>query len=239
MALVKQIDAAEMAKRAVVLDLGDLARQGQRILEQARIEAAKIVEDGRKERARLIENADKVGYQQGFNRGLDEGRKTGFADGAAQAVKQRAVEIEKIELGWAQALSEFIADRQRLMEEAQLDVTRLAVMLAEKVTKRVIDADPTIIERQMAEVLGHVLRSTRLVVVCNPDDEEILEGAMPRLLAVLQNQIDVTMATDESIVRGGCQVRLAETASGPGGRIDATIDGQMARLTRELLPEGA
>lgn len=238
MALVKQLDAAEIAKRAVVLDLGDLARQGQRLLEHAKAEAAAIVEQGRQERARLIENADKIGFQQGYQRGLDEGRKTGFAEGAAQAVKQRAVEIEKIELGWAQALSEFIADRQRLMDEAQQDVTRLAIVLAEKVIKRVVEVDPSIIESQMAAVLAHVLRSTRLVVVCHPDDEEILEGAMPRLLAVLQNQVDVTLASDPEIRRGGCKVRLSETPSGPGGRIDATIDGQMERLAAELLTGG-
>ncbi|GIW73664.1 MAG: hypothetical protein KatS3mg103_0186 [Phycisphaerales bacterium] len=73
MPMIPRADAQELARQAVVLDLGDLARQGQAILQRAHERAQAIIEEAKAERQRLIEGAHQLGYQQGLEQGLAEG----------------------------------------------------------------------------------------------------------------------------------------------------------------------
>lgn len=224
-----------MTRDAIVLDLGDLRRQGQRLIDVARAEAVRIEQDAQADRAQIIEGADKVGFEQGYARGLEEGRKAGAEQGIAQALAQAAPELQKLSTGWAAALDGFIQTRERFLAEGQQDVVRLAAMIAAKVCKRQVELDPLIVAVQMAEVLTLVLRPTRLHVSCHPDDRELLTRAIPTLAARTQHSVNVELVDDPALARGSCVARLAEG----GGQIDASIDMQLQRIVDALLPPAA
>jgi flagellar assembly protein FliH len=232
MALVRNIDAAVMTRDAIVLDLGDLRRQGQRLLDAARAEAVRIEQEAQADRATIINGADKVGFEQGFARGLAEGQKAGAEEGLNKALAAVAPEIQRLNAGWTAALDAFIETRERFLAEGQQDVVRLAAMIAGKVCKRQIELDPAIVAVQMAEVLSLVLRPTRLQITCHPEDRDLLTHAMPLLVKRTQHNVDVELVDDPSLARGSCVARLA---SG-GGQIDASIDTQLQRIVDALLP---
>lgn len=232
MALVRQSEAAVLTRDAIVLDLGDLRRQAQRLIDVARDEASRIQEEALGDRARIVEGADKVGYEQGFARGFEEGRAAGIEKGTQQAVASVQAELQKLSAGWTAALDTFNQTRDRFLAEGQQDVIRLAALIAAKVCKRQIELDPAIVAVQMAEVLSLVLRPTRLQVACNPEDRALLTRAMPAVVATSQNATSVELVDDATLPRGSCVARLAEG----GGMIDASIDTQLQRIVDALLP---
>src|SRR5436853_7410348 len=73
-ALIKNIQSDRLLKEAIVLDMGDLGRQADRLLSGARAEAQRLVDEARSEADRVIDGADQRGYSEGLERGLTEGR---------------------------------------------------------------------------------------------------------------------------------------------------------------------
>ena len=235
MALVRQSEAAVMTRDAIVLDLGDLRRQAQRLIDVARAEAVRIEQDAQSDRAEIIKGADKVGFEQGYARGLEEGHAAGLEQGTSKALAQIGGELQKLSASWATALDGFVQARERFLAEGQRDVVRLAALIASKVCKRQIELDPVIVAVQMAEVLALVLRPTRLQVACHPDDRELLTRALPTLAARTQHSVNIELVDDPTLSRGSCVARLAEG----GGQIDASIDTQLQRIVDTLLPPAA
>jgi flagellar biosynthesis/type III secretory pathway protein FliH len=72
--------------------------------------------------------------------------------------------------------------------------------------------------------------------VVHPDDQPILNKALPALTAALRATEHVEVGADPSLPRGSC---IARTPS--GGIIDASIDVQLQRMVEQILgaPPGA
>ncbi len=238
MALIKHSNAQSLARDAIVLDLGDLSRQGQRLIESARARADQIIAEARAERERIISGAAEEGRAAGMARGLEEGRRKGQEEGRASATTERRTQIEQIEKAWSVALAEFASQRDAMLCAAHVDVLRLATMIAQKVIKRAVASDPRIVEEQMRAVLATVTRPTELVIRVNPADLEVARESLPGLLAAFEAVRGATIDTDASLAPGSC---VAMTRGGSadqlgGGEIDASIDSQLQRIVEALLP---
>jgi flagellar assembly protein FliH len=231
MALIRQSNAATMARDAVVLDLGDLRRQGEIIKLRAREEAERIVADARAERERLLKTAAEEGRAAGVARGIEEGRKKGEDSGKSAAMAEFKLRLEALEKGWSGALAGFEAMREQLMVDARHEVVRLAVRIGELVTKRAVAANPDAAADQVAALLTTLMRPTRAVVSVHPDDRAAVEQALPALAARIAAAQHVELIADDSLSRGSCLLRAAG-----GGEIDGTIGTQLERIAAALLP---
>ncbi len=231
MALIKNVHADRLAKQAVVLDLGDLGRQADRILGDARQGAERITAAARAEAQKLIDSAADRGYEQGLDRGLQEGREAGEREGRARAVQKFEPQLEQLINAWTAALERWETDRGEMLLAAREDVVRFAVAAARKVVMRVVKADSTVIEDQLAEALALLSRPTTIVVSVHPNDRPIVEAVLPRLVSRFQQCEQASVRDDETLTPGGCVVATA------GGRIDATIETQLDRIARTLVPD--
>ena len=232
MSLIKNIQADRLAKHAIVLDLGDLGRQADRIVGDAREEARVMIEAARAEARKLIDAADDRGYAEGLQRGLDEGRADGERQGRQETIDRFHPQIENLVASWTAALGRWEANRSELLLGAREDVLAFACAVARKVVLRIVETDPTVIEDQLAEALALVGRPSAVVVTINPKERATVEAVLPELLAKLSQCEHVTVRDDESINVGGCVVAAA------GGQIDATIDTQLDRIAQTLLADG-
>lgn len=232
MALIKQSNAATLAKSALVLDLGDLYRQGETILAQARARAEQLLAEAQAERRRLIDQAAEQGRAEGFARGLAEGKEVGAKEGAAAAVEQRRAELDKLAQAWSAAVGDFDARRDGLVRDAGRDVVRLATLIAQRVTRRAIALDESVAIAQVEGALAAVLRPSRVHIAIHPSDRPLVEQALPALLARLANIQHAALVDDAALERGSCVVRL----DGSGAEIDASISGQLDRIAEALLP---
>lgn len=238
MALIRNSNAALIARDAVVLDLGDLQRQGAALVERARAESDRIVADAKGERERILQGAFEQGREAGFSKGLAEGRVAGAEQARAESLAARQEELSKLIGTWAEALSMFSAQRDAFVQAAERDVIRLAVVIAEKMVKRRVDLDPELVVEQVRSVLATVIRPTEAVLAISPADRELVERAMGSLVAQFPAIRNVSLIDDDTLARGSCVARMRdpETAGLGGGEVDASMKTQLDRIVAVLLP---
>jgi flagellar assembly protein FliH len=232
MALIRQANAATMARDAIVLDLGDLAVQGELLRARARADAERIVEQAKAERERLLKGAVEDGRREGMAKGQEEGRKQGQEQGRKEALAAEAQRLKALDEAWQKSLAQFEGERDRMLIEARQDIVRLAGAMGEMVTKRALALEPGRVEDQLGAVLALVSKATHLTVSVHPDDEPLLREALPRLGARLGSSTHIDFVPDSSLERGSCIAR-----TGSGGVIDASIRTQLQRIVEVLLPE--
>lgn len=231
MALIKRADSNTVARQALVLDLGDLEGQADRLKDLATREAERIIAEAHAERARLIAGAKEEGFAAGFAKGLEEGRVKGEADGETKAIAAMRDRLIALDQAWTHALDELLGARERFMQEARISTLRLAIAIAERVVKRTIEADDQTVVRQAAEALQLAANGSRVVLEVHPDDAQTLERALPEMMRRMARGEHAEVVEDESLERGSCVIRSPQC-----GSIDASIGVQLDRLVETLLP---
>jgi flagellar assembly protein FliH len=233
MALIKTAKSPHMLKDAVVLDIGDLGRQAERMLSKAREEAQTILANARAEERRLIDGADKRGYDKGLSRGLNEGREQGRDEGRQQALAESAEQIAQLTRRWEQALSEWESQRTAMIQQAREDVLVFAFELARKIVHRVLQSDSTIVKDQVSAALALLVRPQAVAIHVHPDDRDAVQEVLPAILKAAAGCEHARLQEDSTIERGGCIVTTQR------GRLDATISTQLDRIAEAILPSTA
>jgi flagellar assembly protein FliH len=233
MALIKNVKSDRILKEAVVLDMGDLARQAERLLSSARAEASRIAQQAKVEAERLTTEAAQRGFDDGLVRGLEEGRAKGATDGRDQANSEMTLQLQQLASQWQAALTQWRGDRSAMLHDARDDVVRFAFALGKKVVHRLIQCDPTIARDQVGQALAVLSRPRAVEIKINPQDRPLIDQAFPELLASIEGCQHANVSEDSSITRGGCLVKTA------GGEVDATIETQLERIAEALVPQSA
>lgn len=120
-------------------------------------------------------------------------------------------------------------DKQRLLEELQPHVVRLAVSIARRIVAAEISQDRRIIERTVKAALDELACEGELHVRVHPGDRPLVERALAADETVLGQLCDLRVIADPSVERGGCVVESDH------GIIDADIPTQFAQIQRTLL----
>lgn len=230
MALIRQSQLGDAIKNAVVLDLGDLMRQGEVLKAGARAEAARILAEGREERRRLVEGAAEEGRRDGLAKGLEEGRGKGEEEGRAALLAEFRPRLDALDKGWTEALAEFQARREELLTQARADVLVLAAQVADMVTRRAVELNGGAAEAQLESALGLVCGATKLVVRVNPREKRTFGEALRDLAGRFEAAEHAEVVPDESLPPGSCVV-----ATPAGGEIDASIQTQLERIVRAIV----
>lgn len=231
MAVLRQADAVRIARDAIVLDLGDLARQGEQVRARAKADAEGILTRAAAERQKMLAGARDEGLTLGLAEGRKKGMEEGRKEGAAAALVEQRGSLQKLEAAWSAALDDFIQQREGVLLEARQDVLRLAVMMGERITKRKIEVDPSVVVGQLEAALALLAHPTRLTMAVSPADEALAKEAMPGLMSRLPSAQHVDLVIDPALTQGSCIAR-----TGAGGMIDASIPTQLDRMVAALMP---
>jgi flagellar assembly protein FliH len=233
MALIRQARAQSFVKDAIVLNLGDLAQQAQRLRESASAQAREIIEEAHRERARILAGAKEDGIQQGLVEGRRKGKEEGRVEGHQQALKESRERLDQLEVAWAAALTEFEIQRGELIQGGASAVLNLVLDIARRVVKEHVEAHPEAVVKQVESALALSMTRGRAVVRVHPLDASLVREALPRLTSALQSG-ETRIEEDAAIARGSCVVR------GATGTVDASIVVQLDRIAKALLgrPEG-
>ena len=224
MALVRHAHADSLARDAIVLDLGDLARQGDVLRARAQAEADRIIAEGKAERARLIQGADAKGHAEGWARGLEEGRMKGMEEGRAAAIEETRTELAPFLAALEEAITSFEQEREKSRLSAARDLVVLAADVARRVTHRSIELDPSVVRDQLAEVLAMVLEPSGIIIEVHPDDVQTCHEVLPGFIEGRAQSSDIKVRERDDLARGSLVVRTC------GGEIEASIDGQLDRI---------
>lgn len=226
MPLIKQANSNSLVRDAIVLDLGDLRRQADAIVEDARVEAAALLAAARSEAEEITRNAAPEGRAQGIAAGRIEGERLGRAD----AIKQVSDQLAQLMRRWTDAIDRWERERAAMMLAAREDVIALAIEIARNVVHRRIEVDPSLVVDQVESALAMVARPTSLRIAVHPADRALVEEALPAIVVRFADAASIALVEREDVERGGCIVSTA------GGEIDANISTQIERLAESLLP---
>jgi len=200
------------------------------LIARARERANEIISEAQARAARIREAARAEGYQQGRREGRDDGLEDGRREGAQ--IAQQAFQTETA--GTVQALEKLLAyleeHRLALLRQAELNLVRLAIALAEKVVKVQVAHDSDSVARaNLEETLDYVMSHEAVTVRANPANIEAVKAHLSTLAAAAEGVSSAQLVPDETVEPGGVVVTTN------GGGIDARLSTQLERLAEQIL----
>lgn len=147
-------------------------------------------------------------------RGHEEGKREGFAEGLADAHR---------------SLVSARREHEALLARAEPDVVTLALELSRRVVGRALELDPSLLSDMFAQTLAAAKGRARVTLVINPDDLDAVAGSLERFDGAAG--VAVTASTDPRVPRHACRIETER------GVIEASIDTQLDALGKALLGE--
>lgn len=183
------------------------------LLAEARRQAEMLVREGEARRAAIEKEAYEAGYREGYATAL----------AAAQAEATRLREEARAVLAEARRL------REEIIAASEQQVVELALAVAAQVVHSQLQVAPETVVAVVRAALQRLARRRQLVVFVNPKDVELVRARREELQQELGEGASLYVLADAAVAPGGCRVESE------GGQVDATIDGQLARLRQALL----
>ncbi|GMU82545.1 MAG: hypothetical protein AMXMBFR47_24160 [Planctomycetota bacterium] len=218
--------------QATPLSFVDLEQQAAGIIETARRRAADETREAMKSAGAEIARQRDEAYRAG----LEEGRAAGLAEVRAQAEQRIATELEAersnlrlIQDALRTALVEFEAQRHRLHADAESGVVRLALAIARRVCELHVERNEDAaapIARRLIDMARH---AADIELRVNPAEYRALAEVGKQAAAPGVDQRHIHVIADETIARGGCFLRSADSS------VDASIETQLARIAEVLV----
>lgn len=214
---------------AGVFSLEDIARQAERMLAAAQDKGRRLLADAKRQADLQAAAAGRQGYDAGYAEGLAAGRTDGHQQALAEAGERFQAESASLVQALASLLAELEAAKNRVIADAERDQLALAHALAEKVTRLRVQLDCEAAKANLDAAVRYVAGRSNVVVCVNPADLEAARTFAAELVKTLENLETLDVQADEAVSRGGCLVQYG------AGRIDATVETQLALVARQLL----
>ncbi len=182
----------------------DAREKAQAILAEAEGEAARIKTKAEEVLAKAVadrEAALKKGYAEGESKGLS-------------LVTEKLMKLEAI--------------RERFYGNAEPEMIRLVMDIAEKVIGRIAAENPDLIRSVVRQALERAL-GDRITVSLNPEDYRSLMSGEHEFGDVVDRTKRLMFREDEAVAKGGCVVETEV------GTIDARIETQLAAIRKALI----
>ena len=182
----------------------DAREKAELILAAAESEAAGIREEARQ----VLEQA-KHDRDAAVKKGHAEGESKGLAQ-----VTEKLVQLEEL--------------RARFFDQAEPEMIRLVMAIAEKVIGRIAAENPELIRSVVRQALERAL-GDRITVSLNPEDHRQLMAGDHEFKDVLDRTKRLMFREDETVAKGGCVVETEV------GTIDARIETQLEAIRKALV----
>ncbi|GAA5510686.1 FliH/SctL family protein [Novipirellula caenicola] len=213
-------NAARSVTGLAGFNLDDLADAGRSRIDECRKQVAAMLEQAKKDAELIRKQAHEQGYQDGLAKAAIDSEKKIKSQAetlAADSLKiiHNAVEhLHRIHEDWMQQYAD--------------SLTSIAIAAAEKVIRRQLANDETILVRWAEEALRSTRSATRLILAVHPETLVNLGQVFDELLASPDLPEQTMVEPDETVARDAVIVRQ------PGGEIRAGLEEQLLRL-QELL----
>lgn len=180
-------------------------RRGDRRRGFRRIDDRNLISRAREEAQSIKEAAAKEGYQEGLS--------------------QAKADIDDVK----NAIKSFFSAKQEVFDYIAPDILEIGVDIAQKIIKKELQQDPTIILDNISEILkGLSKEESKITLRVNPVQVSLLKSEIPNMLNNAGLEAKVMIVPDETIMEGGCMVTTTN------GVIDATIETQLSVISEAL-----
>ncbi len=211
----------------------DLEQRAAALLERAHQQAREIITAGQAQATKDGEAIRAKAHATGMAEGRKQGQEQARKDSAAQALKEARQEMTQLTAFLRTVLTRFEAEKRFLLATAEASLLRLALRIAGKVCHLAASESSDVALAGVREVLSLLRHEHDLTVYVNPGDLEALQKAAAETADEAGKLAHVRLLADSAVSRGGA--RLA----GRSITVDATLETQLERIARALLPDSS
>jgi flagellar assembly protein FliH len=194
--------------------------QAEMIVKEAELQAQSIREQilqeraaWEQEKAALVEAAK----QEGFSKGVSDGKEQGYQEYHAEILfAQEVVNTAK-------------KDYQQQVASAEKTILQIGMNAAEKILGEKLNDSEEGFLAIVKRALKEARESREVQIHVNPCHYEFLLARKGELIVIFPKETDIYIYPNDELAETSCFI---ESAS---GRIDASIDSQLAELKRKLL----
>jgi flagellar biosynthesis/type III secretory pathway protein FliH len=148
----------------------------------------------------------------------------GRREAEAEAQQRFSATMQTTAERLAQSVKQLADLRPRLCKEAEADLLRLGMAIAQRILHRQLNIDPTALEALVKVSLDRLGRQEQIRVRVSPS----LQGIVSAVLGKLSSR-PIEVAADSNLEAGGL---IFET---PRGQLDASIHSQLDEIERGLI----
>lgn len=210
--------------------LRDIEQQAQEILLRARQKAEQLLAHAQVEAQKLRAHEKALGSAEGREEGLRAGYDEGLAAGTAQALDEHRASFTQLITALNDASQQIEQSRRQLEEEAMGEVVRLAIAIADRVTKRRASLEPQVLTDNVVAAVKMVVHAADLRIAVNPAQKQRLQEILPQLAMQWPSLQHVELIDDANVSLGGCRLHTRH------GIVDADLNEQLNRIAAELVP---
>src|SRR4030081_3110788 len=204
------VDAEAIHAQALAL-LDDASRNAEILLTDAHDRARVLIEDAAARADTIAQDARKRGHQAGFESGRDA---------ADREMNDMLVTMRGL-------LEMARAERHKLMEEAEPELVRLALGIAERVLHQQVALDRGVVVEMAKTAISRLIERDSVTVRVNPADLERMREHRDELIAIGDVK-NLRVVEDKRVDRGGV---IVDTDA---GTIDARIGTQLEEARKIL-----
>ena len=227
MGVIKSGDSPFVVQPYSMKDIENTARA---ILLRARQKAEQTIAEAREEADNLKRQATVVGIAQGRQEGFAKGRQEGIKAGRDEAYAEQKVQLTALVSALTQGTKQLNASRRELESAAVNDVLNLAIVIAERVTKRQGVLDPSVAIANVGEAMKIVVHASDLRIAVHSTQRAALNDALPRLRMEWPSLEHVQLIVDDTLEPGGCRLYTTH------GQVDGDLNEQIRRIVVDLMP---
>lgn len=174
-----------------------------------RINERNLVSRAQEEANELRLQANKEGYDEGFQKGLDEARSS----------------IEELN----KSLIGFMESTSRIYDEVSNDILDMAIDMAKKIIKKEVETDRSVLLSVINGVLQDLSKEeTRVILYVSPLDLAVAKNSVPEILETSQLEAKISVISDENVDQGSVIVKTNN------GIVDASFKTQFKILEEAL-----
>jgi flagellar assembly protein FliH len=212
-----------------------LERKAEEILDEAENTAARRIAAAEREAASVIRAAEREAEdiranlesetQQSRTKGHEEGVAAGNKAGRESASKEVSGLIEQLKSVIAEA-HDNISEDIRL---ARVEITDLAIKIAEEIIADHIDRDSEMVTRIVEKAIGRAADRGVLTVRLNPEDLDEVKRHSEDIIGRMDDSKRLVIESDSRVPSGGCLINTEH------GTIDARLERRLLLIRDQLL----
>lgn len=208
--------------------IDEAKKQSKEIIDNANKEANDIKDKINIEAKEEAEQIKKEAYDEGFDRGQEEGKsighEEGFQNGYEEGKKESEVLIEE-----ANSIKrEYLEEKERVLNSIEGDVIELVLNIAKKVLNQKINEDDEAIIDLVLKGLESLNSRENIRIRVSKEDFEKVEESKESILSKVSLIENLQVDIDSNLEKGDCIIESSK------GSVDVGIDTQIKNVEEEL-----
>lgn len=200
----KQHNAIEDFSQPLIRDRKE-RRRGDRRRGYRRIDDRNLISRAHEESNGIRERAAKEGFEFGLSQSTED--------------------LKKLD----EAIAQFLNAKELALQAVSSDIAQLSIKVAERIIKREVSLDKTVILNVVSQVLNELGKDEKNIIIkTNPADVELVKDNIPKVFPYGGSDTRIIVAGDPDVDWGSC---IVETNN---GMIDARFSTQLQILKKAL-----